>query len=250
MLNVKHLTKEFAGIVAVDDVSFDVPEGSITSLIGPNGAGKTTMINLCTGILHPSSGEVAFQGRLVSGLRADHVARAGIRRTFQTVHLFPGLTVEENLVIARFGDVARRTPWLSLLPPAMGDAVARTKAAEVLEMLGLSSYAKSVATELSYGSQRRVEIARSLCGNPRMLLLDEPAAGMNTVETEELQRDILLIAKMGVTILLVEHDMTLVMGVSDKIVVLNFGRKIAEGTPDEIRRNDEVIASYLGAVIE
>jgi len=246
MLQLRNLAKEFYGIKAVDDVSFEVAEGSITSLIGPNGAGKTSVINLCSGILRPSAGEVVFEGKPLSGLRPEHVARAGIRRTFQTVHLFPGLTVEENVIIARFGDVLRRSPWLSLLPAGIGDTAARKQAAAVLEMLGLEKHAGAVASELSYGDQRRVEIARALCGNPRLLLLDEPAAGMNTAETGQLQRDIRAIADQGITVLLVEHDMTLVMGVSHHIVVLNFGRKIAEGTPAEIRCDEEVIRSYLG----
>ncbi len=236
----------FAGVKALDGVSFTVATGSITALIGPNGAGKTTMINVLSGVVAPTAGTVALAGADVTRHSARRRATAGLRRTFQTVHLFPGLTVRENLVVGRFHHVAARRWPEALLPPALGDRAGRMLAEEALGLLGLARHADTVATELPYGTQRRVEIARALVGQPKLLLLDEPAAGMNDRETEHLRDDIRAIRDRGVTVLLVEHDMALVMSVSDHVVVLNFGQKLAEGSPAEMQRHPAVIESYLG----
>jgi ABC-type branched-subunit amino acid transport system ATPase component len=247
MLEVARVSRSFAGIHALQDVDFRVEPGSITALIGPNGAGKTTLINLITGVIPPSSGELRFDGRPLAGLKPHRVEALGIRRTFQTVHLFPGLTVRENLVIGGFRPALRASPWSMFALPARDRGPQRHRADALLELLGLEGLADEIATDLPYGTQRRVEIARAMMGEPRFVLLDEPAAGMNETETHELTDDIRAIRAQGITVFLVEHDMSLVMSVSDKIVVLNFGRLIAQGTPEAIQRDPEVIASYLGA---
>lgn len=247
MLEVSNVSRSFAGIHALQDVDFSVAPGSITALIGPNGAGKTTLINIVTGVLPPSQGEVRFGGRPLAGMKPHQVEALGIRRTFQTVHLFPGLTVRENMVIGGFRPALRASLLSMLRLPAFDRGPEARRASALFEMLGLTEFADEVATDLPYGTQRRVEIARAMMGEPRFVLLDEPAAGMNETETRELTDDIRLIRDQGVTVFLVEHDMSLVMSVSDKVVVLNFGRLIAQGTPEAMQRDPEVIASYLGA---
>ncbi|MEI8403439.1 MAG: ABC transporter ATP-binding protein, partial [Alcaligenaceae bacterium] len=236
MLEIKSVTKSFYGVNAIDKVSFTVEKGSITSLIGPNGAGKTTLINMISGVLLPTSGDIYFQGQSLTGLRPHQVASLGIRRSFQTVRLFNGLSVRENLLIGRMRSLLSLSWVQMLLPMYLGDRDGRRRADEILSLLELSDYADDLATDLPYGIQRRVEIARALMGRPEFALLDEPAAGMNESETEQLVEDVKRIRDTGITVLLVEHDMSMVMSVSDKIVVLNFGQKISEGSPDFVQR--------------
>jgi branched-chain amino acid transport system ATP-binding protein len=247
MLEINAVTKSFYGVNAIDRVSFNVEKGSITSLIGPNGAGKTTLINMITGVFAPTSGVINFQGQSLVGLRPHQVAGLRIRRTFQTVRLFTALSVRENLLIGRMRSLLGGAWSQMLLPMHLGDREGRRRADEVLSLLDLYQYADELATDLPYGIQRRVEVARALMGRPEFALLDEPAAGMNEGETVRLVEDIRRIRDAGVTVLLVEHDMSMVMSVSDTIVVLNFGQKISEGSPDFIRRDPQVIASYLGS---
>lgn len=247
VLEVRGLCRSFAGVRAVHDVSFTVERESITSLIGPNGAGKTTVINMVTGVLDPSSGSIFHEGISIAGIGSHRIARRGLRRTFQTVHLFKGLTVLENMTVGRFHDAWRLSPLSAVLPLRLGDKAARADFEAIMERFDLARFAQVVATDLPYGVQRRVEIARALAGQPSLLLLDEPAAGMNDRETERLRDDIDAIRNFGVTVLLVEHDMNLVMSVSDHVVVLDFGEKIAEGRPEVVRADPAVIASYLGA---
>lgn len=247
MLEINAVTKSFFGVNAIDGVSFNVEKGSITSLIGPNGAGKTTLINMITGVFAPTFGDIVYQDKSLVGLHPHQVAGLGIRRTFQTVRLFTALSVRENLLIGRMHSLFG-SAWLQmLLPMHLGDREGRRRADDVLSLLELNQYADELATDLPYGIQRRVEVARALMGRPEFALLDEPAAGMNEGETVQLVEDVRRIRDAGVTVLLVEHDMSMVMSVSDKIVVLNFGQKISEGSPDFVQHDPQVIASYLGS---
>ncbi len=248
LLEVQGLNRFFGGLQAVNDVSFSETEGEIKAVIGPNGAGKTTLFNLIAGSLGASSGTVAFAGRRISGLRIHEVAAAGVGRTFQTIRLTAGMSVLDSVMLGRH--LRGRAGFVASMLRSPGSRAEengiRAKAMELLGIFGLSDAADAEAVALPFGRQRTVELARALAGEPRLLLLDEPASGLNIRETGQLALQIRGIRDRGVTVLLVEHDMSLVMEISDSIVVLNYGRKIAEGTPHEVRRNPEVIDIYLG----
>lgn len=248
LLSVRGLTKRFGGLLANDTISFEVPEGILLAVIGPNGAGKTTLFNIISGALAPSSGAVWFDGRDITALSAAQTALLGVIRTYQLVQLFKDLTVEENVLvgshrIARGGIAAAlfRPRWVREQEERL-----RNQAGELLAFVGLGQMGEVVADRLPYGQQRLLEIARALAGKPRLLLLDEPAAGLNIEETAALADIIVRINRSGTTVLLIEHDMSLVMKIASRIVVLDFGRVIAEGTADDIRKHPDVIAAYLG----
>ena len=248
LLEVTGLGRSFGGVVALDDVSFRVLAGEIKAVIGPNGAGKTTLFNAISGILGPERGVVRFRGRAITGLKPYRIGRLGISRTFQNLSLFEHMTVRENVMVGchcrtRAGIVASA---LRLPGQRAEERAIRAAASEKLEVVGLVGKTDLPVSALSFGQRRLVELARALATQPSLLLLDEPASGLNTKETEDLGRVITRIRDSGVTILLVEHDMSLVMDVSDSILVLDYGKPIAEGTPTEVRNDPSVIAIYLG----
>ena len=248
LLEVTALCREFGGVRAVDELSFAVEAGVIHSVIGPNGAGKTTVFNLITGVYRPTSGRILFAGEDVTALPPFSRARRGISRTFQNLLIFFNMTARENVMVGLHRHLdARVLPALFRLPGiARADAAGRKAAAELLDFVGLGDDVDADALSLPYGSLKRLEIARALATKPSLLLLDEPAAGLNPAETRAIDALIEKVARSGVTILLVEHDMKLVMGVSDRILVLDYGRKLAEGTAEEVRANPQVVAAYLG----
>ena len=250
MLQIENITKHFGGLVAVDAVEFSVAARTIHSVIGPNGAGKTTLFNVLTGVYKPDAGQVTLGGKRISGLQPEKIAARGVGRTFQNIRLFGSMTVFENVVLGQhlhskysYLDALLRTPRY-----ARGEHHAKEHAARWLDFMGLTDRAQELARNLPYGEQRRLEIARALAIEPRLLLLDEPAAGMNPQETASLKHVIRRIRdELGITIVLIEHHMKVVMEISDRITVLDYGKKIAEGTPSEIRDNPEVIKAYLGS---
>ncbi len=249
ILETKHATMRFGGLTAVDDLNLVVDEGEIVALIGPNGAGKTTCFNMVTGIYTPTEGEIYFCGKKINGKRPDQVAKMGISRTFQNIRLFKTMTVYENVLAATHMQVkADLFSSVLHLPHANKERKKmEERANEMLEAVGLTEYKDWKATSLPYGLQRRLEIARALVVNPKLLLLDEPAAGMNPIESDELADFIFEIRdKFHVTVFLIEHHMKLVMKISDRIYVEQYGKTIAVGTPSEIQQNPLVIQAYLG----
>lgn len=248
VLEVKNITKKFGGIQALTDVSFQVEKGEVFGLIGPNGAGKTTMFNLITSMFPATSGEIVFSGQTLTGLKPYQITKIGVCRTFQNIRLFPDMTVLDNVTVGQHCRT-KSGVWSSVfrtMSQRLEEKRIKAKAQELLQLVGLEDYEDTFADSLAYGQQRRLEIARALASEPKLLLLDEPAAGMNEKETNDLYELILKIKKLGITILLIEHDMPLVMKVCDRMAVLNFGKKITQGTPEEIKNNPQVIEAYLG----
>ena len=250
LLDVKGLTKTFGGLTAINHVDFSMEEHQIVSVIGPNGAGKTTFFNMISGYYPVDGGTITFDGRSLTRLTPEKVAACKIARTFQNIRLFQNMLVAENILMGCYMQMKATIGQIVLRLPAVRreEDAAYEKVLRLLEYVGLSGKEGELARNLSYGQQRRLEIARALATDPKLLMLDEPAAGLNPKETEEMKKFILRLRdERHTTILLIEHDRKLVMGLSDKITVLNYGEKIADGTPDEIRANENVIRAYLGA---
>lgn len=249
ILSASKVTKTFGGLVAVNEFDVDITVGAIDSIIGPNGAGKTTFFNCVTGFYNPDDGEIRFNGHIIQGLKPDRITKFGIARTYQNIRLFSNMTSLENILVGQHPRL--KTVWLEAL---IGNArfkneekQALDRAQELLEYVGLKGLGDQIAHNLPYGAQRRLEVARALASDPKLLLLDEPTAGMNPQESAEMMYFIQSLRDdLGLTILLIEHDMRVVMGISEKISVMDFGTKIAEGTPKEIQNNLHVIEAYLG----
>ncbi|MFJ8262403.1 ABC transporter ATP-binding protein [Rummeliibacillus sp. NPDC094406] len=248
VLKIQKVSKNFGGISALTDVSFSIKEGEIYGLIGPNGAGKTTMFNLITNIFSPTSGEITFNEENITGIKPHKITEKGICRTYQNIRLFTQMSALENVMVGghcRIRSGVMRGVFRTKLQRKEEQEL-KQKAEGLLELVGLKEFKDVLAENLAYGQQRRLEIARALASDPKLLLLDEPAAGMNEKETDSLFDLIKKVQARGITVLIIEHDMPLIMKICDRITVLNFGKKLAEGTPIEIQNNDAVIEAYLG----
>ena len=248
MLELRNLSKSFGGLKVLQDVTFSVPEGGIFGLIGPNGAGKTTVFNLITGLLRASGGSIMFNGQDLARVAPHRITELGLARTFQNIRVFKEMTLLDNVIVGMHEHMhyGLGSLLLNLAAFRSSEAKARERARELLSWVKLDHKAHLLADSLSYGEQRKLELARALATEPKLLLLDEPVAGMNSSEKTELMVEIVNIQKRGYSIFMIEHDMRFVMGLCERIAVLNFGRIIAEGTPDQIRNNPEVIEAYLG----
>jgi branched-chain amino acid transport system ATP-binding protein len=248
MLSIRGLGKHFGGLQVLHDVNLEVPGGAIFALIGPNGAGKTTVFNLVTGLLRPSAGAISFEGQDLAGIAPHRITRLGIARTFQNIRLFPDMTLLQNVMVGRHHLTNYSGIAALFALPSFREAERRSRerALELLSWVKLDHKAESTADNLSYGEQRKLEFARALATEPKLLLLDEPVAGMNSTEKAVLMEEIRNIRDRGYGVFLIEHDMRFVMNLCDRVAVLNFGRIIAEGAPEEIRNNPEVIEAYLG----
>jgi ABC-type branched-subunit amino acid transport system ATPase component len=252
LLAIDGLTVRFGGLTALDDVSFDVHRGEILGLIGPNGAGKTTCFNVMTGVYRPTSGDIRLEGRSLAKMKRYRIIQAGVARTFQNIRLFGAMTALENVVVGTDAQHRTSVPGALLRTPRhrREEREAVEKGMALLEFVGIADRAADKATALPYGYQRRLEIARALATEPKLLCLDEPAAGFSATEKDQLSELILKIRDDGYTVVIVEHDMRVVLGVTDRLVVLDFGRKIADGVPDEVRRDPAVVSAYLGGSLD